>query len=162
MVTKLKFKIFLIILLIEISICMLEITSTGFILIVLWCILLYWLTVLSNLSINTFFDTEVISLWILLFKVLIKLPATTDFPSLSFECISLSFSSYQVLIDLLWNSVPLSTHILFGLRTSSSNIFWEALVTIIPFFLFQRNNPNKFTININDAQQKWNTFIKFA
>ena len=137
MVTKLRFRIFLIILFIEISICVLEITSTGFILIVLWCILLYWLTALSNLSIYTFYDTKVICLYILLFKVLIKLSATTDFPSLCFEYISMSLSSYQDLIDLLWNSLLLSTHILFGLGMSSSDISWKALVTIIPFLSFK-------------------------
>ena len=36
--------------------CVFVFTSTGFILIALWYVLLYLLTILSNLSIYTFFD----------------------------------------------------------------------------------------------------------
>ena len=42
------------------SIYVLSLTSTGFILIVLWYILLYSFTISSNLSIYTFFDTDVL------------------------------------------------------------------------------------------------------
>ena len=60
---------------------MLGFTSAGLVLIVLWHVLLYLLTMSSNLSIKTFFEIEVIFLLILLFKVLIiNLAATTDFP----------------------------------------------------------------------------------
>ena len=44
------------------SIYMLEFTSAGFILIVLWYVLLYLLTMSSNLSIHTFFNIEFIHL----------------------------------------------------------------------------------------------------
>ena len=53
--------------------------STGFILIVLWYVLLYLLTISSNLSIYRFFETEV--------KYL-NFSAITDFPSLCVECTS--------------------------------------------------------------------------
>ena len=60
---------------------MLGFTSAGLVLIVLWHVLLYLLTMSSNLSIKTFFEIEVMFLLILLFKVLIiNLAATTDFP----------------------------------------------------------------------------------
>ena len=62
---------------------MFDFTSTGFILIVLWYVLLYLLTMSSNLSIYTFFETEVMYLEILFFKVLMNLSEVTDFPSLS-------------------------------------------------------------------------------
>ena len=60
---------------------MLGFTSAGLVLMVLWHVLLYLLTMSSNLSIKTFFEIEVMFLLILLFKVLIiNLAATTDFP----------------------------------------------------------------------------------
>ena len=60
---------------------MLGFTSAGLVLMVLWHVLLYLLTMSSNLSIKTFFEIEVMLLLILLFKVLIiNLAATTDFP----------------------------------------------------------------------------------
>ena len=60
---------------------MLGFTSAGLVLMVLWHVLLYLLTMSSNLSITTFFEIEVMFLLILLFKVLIiNLAATTDFP----------------------------------------------------------------------------------
>ena len=49
-----------------------------------------------------FFDNEV---KILLFKVLINLSATTDFPSLSVKYISIAFFSNHDFIDLLQNSL---------------------------------------------------------
>ena len=52
----------------------------------------------------------------LLFKVLINLSATTDLTSLFVEYISIAFLYTHDFIDLLKNSLPLSTHILFGLR----------------------------------------------
>ena len=60
---------------------MLGFTSACLVLMVLWHVLLYLLTMSSNLSIKTFFEIEVMFLLILLFKVLIiNLAATTDFP----------------------------------------------------------------------------------
>ena len=44
--------------------------------------LLYLITLLSNLSTNTFFYIKVIDPQILFFKLLINLSATTDFTSL--------------------------------------------------------------------------------
>ena len=57
---------------------------TRFILIILWYVLLYLLTISTNLSIYTFFDIEVMYLWIFL----MNLSAATDFPSLCVEYIS--------------------------------------------------------------------------
>ena len=49
-------------------------------------ILLYLSLILSSLSIYAFFDIEFICLKILLFKVLINLPATNAFLALCIEC----------------------------------------------------------------------------
>lgn len=46
----------------------------------------YLSTTLSGLMIYRFFDTAVMSFWILFFKVLINLFTTKDFPSLYAEC----------------------------------------------------------------------------
>ena len=62
-------------------------------------------------------------LWILLFKVLINLSATTDLPSLCIEYISISLSFNHFFIELLQNSLPLLTHILFGLSPHVFKIF---------------------------------------
>ena len=43
----------------------------------------------------------------------------------------LFFSSHD------FNDLPLSTHILFGLRLDSSNIFGKTLVAVIPFLSFK-------------------------
>ena len=43
----------------------------------------------------------------------------------------LFFSSHD------FNDLPLSTHILFGLRLDSSNIFGKTLVVVIPFLSFK-------------------------
>ena len=48
-----------------------------------------------------FFDTEVIYLQILLFKVLMNLSATADFPSLCVEYISIPLSCNHDFNDLL-------------------------------------------------------------
>ena len=52
-----------------------------------------------------------------------NISATTDFLSLCVEYISISFFSSHDIIDLLSNSLSLSTNILFGLRFDSSKIF---------------------------------------
>ena len=52
---------------------------------VLLHVLLYWLTVSSNLSVYMFFDTEVIYLYIFFSKSLINLLATIDFSLLCVE-----------------------------------------------------------------------------
>ena len=119
------------------SIYVLDFTSAGFILVVLWYVLLYLLTISAKLLIYTIFDTEVIYLLILFFRLLINFSPTADFHSLCFEYIFISLSYNHDLIDILRNQLPLSTHILFGLRLNSSNIFWEALVILIPFLSFK-------------------------
>ena len=113
-------------------------TSAGFILIVIWYVLSYLLTNLSsNLSIETFFETKVMYLYILFLKVLMNLSVTTDLPSLFVEYISIAFFSSHDFIDLVQNSLPLSTHILFGLLFDVPKIFWKALVILIPFLSFK-------------------------
>ena len=52
-----------------------------------------------------------------------NLSATTDFSLLCAEYISITLFSSHDFTDLLQNSLYLSTHILFGLRLVSSNIF---------------------------------------
>ena len=119
---------------------------TGFILIVLWYVLLHLFTMSSNLSIYTFFDIEDTHSYILFFKVLMNLSATTGFPSLCTEHIFIAFFfAGHDFIDLLLNSLPLSMQILFGLWLDIIKIFWIALVIVITFFVFQRSNPSIFT-----------------
>ena len=126
---------------------MLDFTSTRFLLMFLWDIFFYSLTISSNLSINTFFDIGVEYLEILFFKILMNLLATTDFVSLCVSYISVLFSRSYDLIGLLWNSQPLFNHILFSLRLESFKKLWKALI-IIKLFL-QRNSPHISNINIS-------------
>ena len=51
------------------------------------------------------------------------LSVTTDFPSLCVKYISISVFSKIDFIDILQNSLPMSTHVLYGLRVGSSKIF---------------------------------------
>ena len=126
---------------------MLDFTSTRFLLMFLWDIFFYSLTISSNLSINTFFDIGVEYLEILFFKILMNLLATTDFVSLCISYISVLFSRSYDLIGLLWNSQPLFNHILFSLRLESFKKLWKALIIIKPFL--QRNSPHISNINIS-------------
>ena len=50
----------------------------------------------------------------------------------------MSLSCGHDLIDLLYNSLPLCTHVLFGLRLDSSKMFLKALVIVIHFLFFER------------------------
>ena len=63
--------------------------------------------------------------------------AATDFPSLCVEYIPISVFSSHDFINLLKNSLPLSTHSLFGLWLDSFKFFWKALVIGIPFLFFK-------------------------
>ena len=78
MMTDFEFRIFIINFVFKINICII-LTSTGLILIVLWCVLLYSFTISPYLLIYIFFDIEFLYLLILVFKVLINLSATIDF-----------------------------------------------------------------------------------
>ena len=104
-------------------------------------VLLYLSTISSSLSINTFFCITVICLYILLFKVLINLSATTYLSILFIEYISISLSCNHDFTNLLQNSLPQSTNILFGLQSDLSKIFCNTLLIIIPFFVLQEENP---------------------
>ena len=66
-----------------------------------------------------------------------NLSATTGFSSLYVQYISTEYFSSYGFIDLLQNSLPLSTHILFGLRLDSSKVFIKALGIVIPFLSFK-------------------------
>ena len=72
--------------------------------IVLWHVLFYLLTISSNSSIYTFFNTEVTYLLILFFKVLTNLSATADYFSLRLEYISVSFFSLYM-VSLIYYKV---------------------------------------------------------
>ena len=96
MVINSKFRDFIFIFIFDFfpkSIYTLDFTSADFILIVLY-VLLDSSTILSNLSICTFFDIEV-----LFFKVLINLSATTDFPLFCVQCICFSLPCNHDFID---------------------------------------------------------------
>ena len=126
---------------------MLDFTSTRFLLMFLWDIFFYSLTISSNLSINTFFDIGVEYFEILLLKILMNLLATTDFASLWIGYISVLLSHNYDLIDVLWNSQPLFNHILFSLRLDSFKNYWKALIIRKTFL--QRNSPYISNINIS-------------
>ena len=60
-----------------------------------------------------------------------------DLRSLRVEYISMSLYCNHGFTDLLQNSFPLSTHILFVLRLDSSKTLVKALVISIPFLSFR-------------------------
>ena len=97
------------------------------------CDMLYIVVCQLNCHYTDFFGAEVINF----VRVLINLSATTYFPLLCVECISISLSSNHDFIDLLLNSLPLSTHSLLGLQLDSSKIFWKAIVIVILFLSFK-------------------------
>ena len=66
----------------------------------------------------------------------------------------MSFSSSYDFIDLLQNSLSFSTHIFFRLRLDSFKIVRKALVIVIFFFIFQRNNPFVYTEKIRIRNNK--------
>ena len=65
------------------------------------------------------------------------LSAITDFQSPCVEYISISLFCKLDFIDLLENSLPVSTHILFGLWFDLSKIFPKALAIVVPFLSFK-------------------------
>ena len=74
----------------------------------------------------------------------------------------ISLSCNHDIIDLLRNSLPYSTYILFGLHPcNSSKKFWEGLVIVISFLSF------KWTIHGNLLQisiahnKNWNPLLNF-
>ena len=72
------------------------------------------------------------------FKVLINLLATQDSLSLYLEHISKSLFCNRNFIDLLWNLLPLSSHILFGFWLDSPKFLWKiTLLLVIPFLSFK-------------------------
>ena len=98
---------------------MLGFTSTGFILIFLWYILLHLLTILFNLPIYTF----------LIFKLLI-------FLHYGLNTFLSSFLSHDF-IDLLQNLMSLFTRVFFGLWLDSFKNISKTLVIAIPFLSFK-------------------------
>ena len=76
-------------------------------------------------------------LYSLFFKVLINLSATTKFYSLCLELHFYEFFFNHDFIDLLWRSLPLSTHVLFCLPLDSFKNLWKALVIAILFLSFR-------------------------
>ena len=82
---------------------------------------------------------------------------TTDFPSLCVEYISISFFSHDF-IDLNKTHCVINPYFLwFSIR-----FFWSFLKSSSNcnnFFIFQRNNPSKFTININNTNKNLNPLL---
>ena len=85
------------------------------------------------------FDTDAIRLQVL------NVSATMDFPSLCVKYISISLSCNHDFINLLENVLPLSTKILFGVRSDSSNISLKTLVIVI-ISLFLKGSAPAFTL----------------
>ena len=91
MITNFKYNMFPIIFFVEVNKCVWFYINR----LLFYCVmtvLLDLLTVSCNLLIHKLFDTEVIYLQILFFKVLTNFSAATDFPSLCLEYISISLS----------------------------------------------------------------------
>ena len=63
--------------------------------------------------------------------------AITDSPLLYDEKICIPLFCKNDFIDLLQDSLLLSTHILFGLQFDSSKISWNAVVIVIRFLSFK-------------------------
>ena len=67
-------------------------------------------------------------------KVLINFSAISDIPSVYVESISRNHD----FIDLSWNLLHLSIHILLGLQLDTSKMFWQTLVNVISLLYFKR------------------------
>ena len=87
-----NFRIFIIIL------YMPSLISVGFILIVLWSVLLYKSTINHLIDQYKHFWVLNLYLWILFFKVLINLLTTIDFPSLCVEYSSIHYLATKILL----------------------------------------------------------------
>ena len=110
----------------------------------------YIVVMSSSLSIYTFFDIEVMYFWILFFKVLINLWATTDFPLLCVEYICMAFSC---MISLIYNKIYCFYLPVFCLVYDEIHLrlFLKSISKCNKFFIFQRNNPCVFIENINNT-----------
>ena len=106
-----------------------------------------------NNIIKHFFEMAAMCLKILLFNVLMNLSATTGFPSLYVQYISVLFILKKNLKELLYNSPHWSFHILFGFLRFEI-VFWNALTILIPLLSFEGTTHAYFifTKNINCTQ----------
>ena len=68
------------------------------------------------------------------------LSSITDLPSLCVQHIKVWLSCNNYCISLLWNSLPWSTHILFGLQSASFTISISSLRTALLVLLFKDFN----------------------
>ena len=117
-------------------ICVTDFTSTGLILIFLWYVLLYIFPLSSNLLIYSFFDIEVIYLWISFFMVLINFLGTTNFPSLCIDYISIVKLTAFICPCFVWVAIWFFS------------IFLKSISNCNTYFIFQTNNACVFTGNI--------------
>ena len=89
----------------------------------------------------------------MLFSVLIKPSATTDFSSFYVEYILMLFILKNFLKSLLWNSPPWSIHILFG-SLPFETIFRNALTILIALLSFKRIT-HGYLLNKSIADNKY-------
>ena len=127
-----------------------DFASTGFILVVLWYVLFYLLTMSSNLSANTFFWYWSYFFEKFIFQVLWNYSPGTDFPSLWAECISLSLSC--IMISLIYCKMhclylPMSYFVCVLMHLQ----FLKSIDNFNTFFIFQKKDPCIFTINMNSS-----------
>ena len=102
----------------------------------LWYVLLYIFPLSSNLLIYSFFDIEVIYLWISFFMVLINFLGTTNFPSLCIDYISIAKLTAFICPCFVWVAIWFFS------------IFLKSISNCNTYFIFQTNNACVFTGNI--------------
>ena len=127
-----------------------DFASTGFILVVLWYVLFYLLTMSSNLSAKTFFWYWSYFFEKFIFQVLWNYSPGTDFPSFWVECISLSLSCIMISLiyckmHCLYLPMPYFVCVLMHLK------FLKSIDNCNTFFIFRKKDPCIFTINMNSS-----------
>ena len=126
-ITNFKFRIFIVQFFTRVNICawfyfkrlrfncvMIDFTSRGSILIVSWHVLLYLVTISSNLSTYTFLMLDLYTYKFCSLRFSQIFQQQQIFLNYSFLHISMLFLSSHDFINLLENSLPLSSRILFG------------------------------------------------
>ena len=127
--------------------------------IVIWYVLLYLSTILSSLSKHASFYTVVKYFMILVFRVLLNLSVTIDFPLLCVKYILILLPCNHHFMNLLLNSLPWFTHTLFRLCPDSSESVLKCISDCNTLLVFQQKH---VAVHINKTQQESYSLIAFA
>ena len=155
MITKLKFKIFIINVFTIVNICIIFNINRFY----LNSSMIWSFTLSSNWSIYTFFEMAVICIKILLFKVLTNLSATTDFPSLFVEYVDMLLSFNQISLNyykLYFFYLPMSCLVISLNHLKYFEMHKQYL------FLSFRGTTQAYLLLMSIKQEKSDSFIKLA